>query len=93
MNNYCLCAFVCVIPKYRGVFTVACVHNFLQRERTLPSQREVFISLPPYSPIHLLSPPVHPSAHQEIGADSCLCVFSMCVCVSKQMCPAVWPTS
>lgn len=78
-NNYCL---VCVIQKYRGVFTVACVHNFLQRERRLPSQREVFISLPPYSPIHLLSPPVRLSAHQEIGADSCLCVrVSVCVCV------------
>lgn len=43
---------------------------------------EVFISLPPNAPIHLLAPPVRLSAHQKIGADSCLCMCVFwCVCV------------
>lgn len=84
MNNYCLFLFACVIQKYGGVFTDAYVHNFLQRERRLLSLWEVFISLPPNAPIHLLAPIVCLSSHQEIGADSCLCVcFSVCVCPGR----------
>lgn len=74
-------ACVCVSFKTIEVFSQSLVYTtFLKRERRLPSQWEVFISLPPYSHIHLLSPPVCLSAHQEIGVDSCLRVrFNVCV--------------
>lgn len=59
-----------------------CAQLSSERKRMLLSLWEVFISLPPNAPIHLLAPPVRLSAHQKIGADSCLCMCVFwCVCV------------